>query len=258
MSKSPVRWREGRFWNTVSRKIAFDRVFLSTDAGGVGLNLQSGSLLINLDIPWNPAVLEQRIARIHRMGQKKPVRIINFISRGSIEERILALLGFKKSLSAGALDEDGQDVVMLGESQMEQFMSSVEEATDGLEREDREAGSAQLQEEELAAAEAAVEPEPQEEEAAPVTAGAAAAGSDNAALQTLLASGAKLLQSLSEALSAPPPQSGTAGQPGEQLVQRLVARDETTGKPYLKIPMPEPETVNAIVSGLQALFRKVG
>jgi len=40
------------------------RVFLSTDAGGVGLNLQSASLLVNLDIPWNPAVLEQRIGRM--------------------------------------------------------------------------------------------------------------------------------------------------------------------------------------------------
>lgn len=67
-----------------------------------------------------------------------------------------------------------------------------------------------------------------------------------------------MLQSLSEALAAPPQQSGAAaGQQGEQLVQRLVARDETTGNPYLKIPMPEPERVNAIVSGLQALFGKM-
>ena len=45
------------------------RVFLSTDAGSVGLNLQSASLVVNLDIPWNPAVLEQRIGRVHRHGQ---------------------------------------------------------------------------------------------------------------------------------------------------------------------------------------------
>ncbi len=47
------------------------RVFLSTDAGCTGLNLQVASLIINLDLPWNPAVLEQRIARIYRIGQKK-------------------------------------------------------------------------------------------------------------------------------------------------------------------------------------------
>ncbi|MBI5194111.1 MAG: SWF/SNF helicase family protein, partial [Nitrospirae bacterium] len=75
-------------------------VFLSTDAGGVGLNLQSASFLINMDIPWNPAVLEQRIARIHRLGQHKPVNIINFISKGTIEENLLGLLKFKKSVFA--------------------------------------------------------------------------------------------------------------------------------------------------------------
>jgi len=65
------------------------RVFLSTDAGGVGLNLQSASLLINLDIPWNPAVLEQRIARIYRLGQERNVSIINLeIGRASCRERV--------------------------------------------------------------------------------------------------------------------------------------------------------------------------
>ncbi|WP_287258790.1 C-terminal helicase domain-containing protein [Mesorhizobium sp.] len=53
------------------------RVFLSTDAGSTGLNLQHASTLVNMDLPWNPAILEQRIARIHRMGQKRPVRVIN-------------------------------------------------------------------------------------------------------------------------------------------------------------------------------------
>lgn len=104
------------------------KVFLSTDAGGVGLNLQSGSVVINMDIPWNPAVLEQRIGRVHRMGQNRMVRVVNFISRASIEERILDLLRFKRSLFAGALDEDGADVVMVGEAGMEKFIQSVEEA----------------------------------------------------------------------------------------------------------------------------------
>ena len=104
------------------------KVFLSTDAGGVGLNLQSGSLVVNVDIPWNPAGLEQRIGRVHRMGQDRTVRVVNFVSRASIEERILDLLRFKKSLFAGALDEDGADVVMVGEAGMEKFIRSVEEA----------------------------------------------------------------------------------------------------------------------------------
>ena len=51
------------------------RVFLSTDAGGVGLNLQHAATVVNMDLPWNPAVLEQRIGRVHRMGQARPVRV---------------------------------------------------------------------------------------------------------------------------------------------------------------------------------------
>ena len=58
------------------------RVFLSTDAGGTGLNLQTADTVVNLELPWNPAVLEQRIARVHRMGQSRPVRVVNFVTRG--------------------------------------------------------------------------------------------------------------------------------------------------------------------------------
>src|SRR5262249_51221653 len=77
------------------------RVFLSTDAGGTGLNLQSADTVINLEVPWNPAVLEQRIARVHRMGQHRPVQVFNLVTRGSIEERVLKTLSLKKSLFDG-------------------------------------------------------------------------------------------------------------------------------------------------------------
>ena len=56
------------------------RVFLSTDAGSTGLNLQSAATIINLDLPWNPAILEQRIARIYRLGQQRNVQVINLVS----------------------------------------------------------------------------------------------------------------------------------------------------------------------------------
>ncbi|MFZ6026846.1 MAG: DEAD/DEAH box helicase [Chloroflexota bacterium] len=76
------------------------RVFLSTDAGGVGLNLQAASLVINLDLPWNPAVLEQRIARAHRHGQPSSVQVINLIAKDTIEERMLDTLAAKKNVFA--------------------------------------------------------------------------------------------------------------------------------------------------------------
>lgn len=82
------------------------RVFLSTDAGGVGLNLQAASLVINLDLPWNPAVLEQRIARAHRHGQPHSVQVINLVSQGTIEERMLDTLAAKRDVFAGVFGAD--------------------------------------------------------------------------------------------------------------------------------------------------------
>jgi hypothetical protein len=82
------------------------RVFLSTDAGGVGLNLQSADTVVNLELPWNPAVLEQRIARVHRMGQNRPVRVINFVTRDSIEERVLRAIESKRALFGSVFDGD--------------------------------------------------------------------------------------------------------------------------------------------------------
>jgi SNF2 family DNA or RNA helicase len=82
------------------------RVFLSTDAGGVGLNLQAASLVINLDLPWNPAVLEQRIARAHRHGQRSSVQVINLIAKDTIEERMLDTLAAKKNVFATVFGTD--------------------------------------------------------------------------------------------------------------------------------------------------------
>ena len=104
------------------------RVFLSTDAGSTGLNLQHASTLVNMDLPWNPAILEQRIARIHRMGQARPVQVINFVAKGTIEEGMLSVLAFKRSLSAGILD-GGSGEISLGGSRLNRFMKDVENVT---------------------------------------------------------------------------------------------------------------------------------
>ncbi|MBI4676997.1 MAG: DEAD/DEAH box helicase [Elusimicrobia bacterium] len=87
------------------------RVFFSTDAGGVGLNLQEGSsCVVNLEIPWNPSVLEQRIGRVHRMGQKKSVEVVNLISSECVEERIFNLVAQKKALFDGVFDGRTVDI----------------------------------------------------------------------------------------------------------------------------------------------------
>ena len=104
------------------------RLFLSTDAGGVGLNLQFASVVMNMDLPWNPAVLEQRIGRVHRLGQKQPVRVVNFVAQGTIEEGMLSVISFKKSLFAGVLD-GGAPNIDFGGSKLKKFMESVESVT---------------------------------------------------------------------------------------------------------------------------------
>ena len=113
------------------------RVFLSTDAGATGLNLQSASLLINIDLPWNPAVLEQRIARIYRLGQENPVQIINMVARNTIEERMLSTLKFKSDLAAGILD-GGDDAVFVETSKFAKIIDVVDDVTSEDEKEDKE------------------------------------------------------------------------------------------------------------------------
>ncbi len=82
------------------------RVFLTTNAGSTGLNLQAANTVINVDLPWNPAVLEQRIARAHRMGQKRPVHVYVLVTEATLEENLLGTLSSKRSLAMAALDPD--------------------------------------------------------------------------------------------------------------------------------------------------------
>jgi len=83
------------------------RLFLSTDSGSLGLNLQVADVVINLDMPWNPARLEQRIARAWRKHQKRPVQVINLVSEHTIEHRMLSLLDQKRLLAEGVVDGKG-------------------------------------------------------------------------------------------------------------------------------------------------------
>ncbi|CAN5905244.1 DEAD/DEAH box helicase [soil metagenome] len=87
------------------------RVLFASDAGGIGLNLQHAtSCCINLELPWNPAVLEQRIGRVARLGQKEPVDVWNYVATGGIEERIARLVGDKQALFSGLFDGTSDEV----------------------------------------------------------------------------------------------------------------------------------------------------
>ena len=75
------------------------RVFVTTNVGSVGLNLQAADTVVNVDLPWNPAILEQRIGRAHRMGQKRQVQVFLLVTEQTIEEQMLATLSAKHDLA---------------------------------------------------------------------------------------------------------------------------------------------------------------
>ncbi|MBI1870565.1 MAG: DEAD/DEAH box helicase [Chlamydiae bacterium] len=200
------------------------RVFLSTDAGGVGLNLQCASMVINLDCPWNPAVLEQRIARVHRLGQKKPVHVVHFISSGTIEEELLKLLKFKRSLFEGVLD-GGQSEVFMGEDRFKRFMKTVElvaKSSSGvapkLEPKEvtQDTGSEfEREEQESEGAEAPLQP-----------------------MHELMTAGVTLLEKLRDVISK--------SSSGSTSFSSFVEKDQNTGRPILKIPLPNEEVLNKL------------
>ncbi|MEJ7683672.1 MAG: DEAD/DEAH box helicase [Segetibacter sp.] len=215
------------------------KVFLSTDAGGVGLNLQSASYMINLDIPWNPAILEQRIGRIYRLGQKKNVSIINLVAEGTIEHRMLDVLKFKKGIAAGILDA-GDSNIFLGEDKFKQFMKSVESITAGLPVEKSNAineADERKTEKELAVAVTENNAEPDlinedeiVEETLPSVNVTSAAIEDD-----VLEKGTDFLKNLVQALSNP--------ESTQRLVNKLTETDAATGKTYLKIPVSNASVV---------------
>ncbi|CAK0781701.1 Helicase [Gammaproteobacteria bacterium] len=102
------------------------QLFISTDAGSTGLNLQSAAVLVNMDVPWNPAILDQRIARIHRLGQKRTVQIVNLISAPSYEEQVLALIQGKRHLFDNVVDPDAvEDVVGVSKKLVEVLVNDL-------------------------------------------------------------------------------------------------------------------------------------
>ncbi len=219
------------------------RVFLSTDAGGVGLNLQNASAVINMDLPWNPAVLEQRIGRIHRLGQHRPVRVVNFIAQGTIEHGMLSLLSFKQSLFSGVLDK-GKDEVFLGGTRLKQFMDSVDKATgaipEPMPQQTGSGGNGDAVEEEISI-------EAKEEPGAKIT--------QEQAWDDLVSTGLSFLDKLGRTLlgQEAPPQ-----QPSSTVFSGLkIETDKTTGQRHLKLPIPKKEILQGIANLLNEFSKKM-
>ncbi|MGH8208057.1 MAG: SNF2-related protein [Steroidobacteraceae bacterium] len=221
------------------------RVFLSTDAGGVGLNLQhAASTIVNMDMPWNPAVLEQRIGRVHRLGQSRSVQVVNFVAEDTIEERMLSLLAFKKSLFAGVLDGGDSDV-FLGGSRLAKFMESVDAVT-GAPAETGPERTAQQEPEPTPVS----TPQPAATEP-PSTVSQRVEASSNP-WTPLLSAGLKLVEALTAA--APSGNGGGNGEGKAAAAAPWIETDARTGRPYLRLPLPEPQVVQQLSDALSRLL----
>jgi fructose-specific component phosphotransferase system IIB-like protein len=92
----------------------------------VGLNLQAASALINLDMPWNPAVLEQRIARVHRLGQKEPVQVVLLVAQDAYEAHVASLVASKQFLFDNVVRDDAsEDVVGVSRRSVELALEAL-------------------------------------------------------------------------------------------------------------------------------------
>jgi superfamily II DNA/RNA helicase len=251
------------------------RVFLSTDAGCTGLNLQVASLIINLDLPWNPAVLEQRIARIYRIGQKRNIQVLNLVAPHTIEERMLGKLRFKTSMFEGVLD-NGDDSVFIDDDKFSKLMDTIGDMMSGDDEEtnagqqvvdttDMEMSSENKQEASSGVSESdvtqdsnfdevSISPEiPSDNESEVSTATkekeqVAEVRRGGTTQQQLVADGISFFTRLSETLKSP--------EETEKLVSNLIVEDKETGETSLRIPVPNKQVVKQLLDVVGKLFGK--
>jgi superfamily II DNA or RNA helicase len=195
------------------------RVFLSTDAGGLGLNLQAASAVINFEPPWNPARLEQRIGRVHRLGQANPVHVVHLLTEGTGEVNFAAL-GRKSVL---------QVVKEIFANQPGRPKPLIDQAP---------AKAVPVQSVPVSAP-----------PAAPPVAPAPAGGFEQAAAG-LIETGVRFLESLAAVARSAP--TGEGGLPG------LVSRDPQTNRPVLSIPLPESVDQDRVMRAISALLGAFG
>ena len=235
------------------------RVFLSTDAGSTGLNLQAGSIMINLDLPWNPAVLEQRIARIYRLGQERNVQVINLVARDTIEEGMLGKLRFKTAMFEGVLD-NGEDTIFLGNET--KFTAMMDTLGEVLEEEKQQPAAPEVSDTEADEQEPLKEESPKSEESTNQntlaqqnqseketvfsSSSTSSAHSAPRQPQELVAQGISFLTGLAQTLQSP--------EATQQLVDTLVDTDAETGESHLRIPVPDKQTVQTLLNFVGKLF----
>jgi len=217
------------------------RILLCTDSGGLGLNLQEGSIVIIMDQPWNPAVLEQRIGRVHRLGQHRPVQVYHFVSQGTIEHGMLNVLRFKASVFAGVLD-GGEKDVFLDKGKAKRFIETVADVVNNVPK--------AMPPHETPTPDSTTDASPAEEPPSDMAKPTPAAPNP---WDAVLAVGLDLFGKVAQALQP-------AGGAPRDLVSQVsavaasaVAKNEKTGAAELRIPLPDADTMNRLAEALGGL-----
>jgi len=207
-------------------------LFLSTNAGATGLNLQMADTVVNVDLPWSPAALEQRIARVHRMGQTQPVQAFVLVTEETLEEQILGTLSAKHALFEAVLDPDSDiDAVDLV-SNVEDLRQRLEillgaQPEPGVDEREREAREKEARRERIAEA------------------GGALVGAAFAFLSQLI------------------PANGSA--PGAGYVTERIRKqlaecidEDAAGRPRLTVVLPDRSALDALAASLGQLLAERG
>ena len=233
------------------------RVFLSTDAGSTGLNLQAASTIINVDLPWNPAVLEQRIARIYRIGQQRNIQVINLVSASSFEEAMLGKLRFKASLFAGVLD-DGQDTIFASDSKFDELMENIKATVEDTDNTDAQPVATDEVETKVETPDVSSQsshqphsPQSPHQPQSPHSPHPATASkeSPHRSPQELVAEGVSFFTGLTKTLESP--------EATREFVDSIVETNKETGETNLRIPVPDKESVVQVLGALAKLFTKL-
>jgi SNF2 family DNA or RNA helicase len=238
------------------------KVFLSTDAGGVGLNLQAASVVVNFEPPWNPARLEQRIGRVHRLGQSRSVHVIHMLTTDSIEQRVWQTLSLKKSLFAGVFDSPTGEVsfAKLGHKTVFQAVKEIFADQPLRPKPIVEVPPPSAVTPTQAFVNVAQPAPAQTATAVPASIGGSPApGSESehsgleAATASLLEAGLRFIEAIASDRGAGN-FKGAPANGNNQPLAGLFTRDARTNRPVLSIPLPESLTQDRLSGALNALL----
>jgi superfamily II DNA or RNA helicase len=232
------------------------RILFASDAGGVGLNLQrAANCVINLELPWNPAVLEQRIGRIYRLGQKQPIDVYNLVCEQGIESRIAGLVGSKQAFFKGLFDGE-TDAVQFDQSSSflakvqklyEAAAPAVEQATEGLE--ELEIADANLDDEVADPFEPLIEAADESQDAI-----AAHAGNGHAEAASAVPHRPEPVPAAPRTEPDDLRQPPTAGEV-RQLFSQLKIRRGEDARVVIEAPAEAADVLSALFEGMAALLR---